>query len=346
MAAAHRTVGGMRAALFLALVCIVACRSADPVTPPSERATVDVILRIQGAERLLAQGDAEAALARLREIVELAPSYYVGLRAEQDALLALGRDEEALELARTRAERGADPIAWVLLARLQSDVDAEASLERAIDVDPQCHHAHYALGVVAARAARYEDAERSFSRALDVWPRLHVARRARAEIRDQLADFTGSASDYEAYLDDEPWDQDARYNLASILHRELARPADAERHYRLLLDQNPDNVVAMVGLAVRLMERGDPGFDDFAVAEQLLQRASNREPTALFDLGVLYQEKLDRPELALQSFERFLALESPAQDVRTVADRLFYAPLRIESLRRELGLPAEGGAPP
>ncbi len=41
---------------------------------------------------------------------------------------------------------------------------------------------------------------------------------------------------------------------------------------------------------------------------------------ALFDLGVLYQEKLDLPEQALASFERFLAQDAPAQDVRTVAD--------------------------
>lgn len=345
MSASRRFANGMRAALSVAFAALVGCRTSDPITPRSELASVDVVVGIQAAERMLAQGDAESALARLREIVAAAPSYYVGLRAEQDALLALGRDDEALELARSRAARDPDAVAWVLLARLQSDQDAEASLERAIELDPQCHHAHYALGIVAARGARSEDAERSFTRALDVWPRLHAARRARAEIRDQLADFTGAAADYEDYLDDEPWDQDARYNLASILHRELARPADAERHYRLLLDQNPDNAVAMVGLAVRLMERGDPGFDDFAVAERLLVNASTREPTALFDLGVLYQEKLDRPEDALQSFERFLALESPAQDVRTVADRLFYAPLRIETLRRELGLAAESGAP-
>lgn len=346
MSAAHRHADDWRVALCVAIAVVVGCRSVDPITPPSERASVDVIVRIKAAERLLERGDAEAALAQLQDVVRAAPSYYVALRAEQDAMLALGRDDEALELARARAAREPDPIAWVLLARLQSDVDAEASLERALDLDPQCHHAHYALGIVGARSARYEDAEKSFTRALEIWPRLHAARRARAEIRDQLADFTGAAADYETYLDDEPWDQDARYNLASILHRELARPGDAERHYRLLLDQNPDNDVAMVGLAVRLMERGDPGFDDFAVAERLLVKASAREPTALFDLGVLYQEKLDRPELALQSFERFLALESPAQDVRTVADRLFYAPLRIESLRRELGIDEKHGAPP
>lgn len=346
MHAARRIGTGIRATLLVACALNGACRSADPVTPRSELASVDVIVRIQAAERLLALGDAEAALTQLREIVRLAPSYYLGLRAEQDALLALGREDEALELARTRAEGEPDPVAWVLLARLQSDKDAERSLEQALEMDPQCHHAHYALGVVAARGARYEDAERSFSRALDVWPRLHVARRARAEIRDQLADFTGAAADYEAYLDDEPWDQDARYNLASILHRELARPQDAERHYRLLLDQNPDNDVAMVGLAVRLMERGDPGFDDFVVAERLLLKASNREATALFDLGVLYQEKLDLPEQALASFERFLAQDAPAQDVRTVADRLFYAPLRIEALRREIGIDAAAGGHP
>ena len=58
------------------------------------------------------------------------------------------------------------------------------------------------------------------------------------------------------------------------------------------------------------------------------------------------QQRLGQSEQALASFERFLAQDAPAQDVRTVADRLFYAPLRIEALRREIGIDAAAGGHP
>lgn len=327
-------------ALVAPLVLLGACFAPGPAPEeagdPAERA-----LRLEARARLDA-GAPEQALALLDEALEGGAAELRTLRLRQDVLIALGREEEAraeaaaaLERAsggrvEGRAARRAD--AMVLLARLSNDAEAEDLLRSALEVAPEHAFAAYGLGVLAARRRDLARAEERFGEALDASPSFEEARLRRAQVRDRLADFEGAADDYRAYVELAPDDVDALYDYASLVHRELFRPSEAEDLYRKLLERAPGHVDATVGLAVCLEERGR-----YEEAERLYLSVWNRAPYALFNLGMLYQDRLERYAEARECFRRFLALEpGPDGPAVSIADRLVYAPLRLEELNRRL----------
>jgi len=142
--------------------------------------------------------------------------------------------------------------------------------------------------------------------------------------------------DFRQILEDDPSDVDARVNLASILHRELDRSEEAEQQYRILLDADPELTSALVGLAACRTENQDATEADFLEAEQLLRRAYDREPAAMYDLGLLYEGPLSRPEDAMRCFQEFIDYEGPGAERRGIADRLLFAPVRVEELRQRI----------
>ena len=290
---------------------------------------------VTDAERLLDGGDAEAALRTLDRALAGQADCFRALRARQEALLALKRGKEVLAEARQAVhERPGDPAACVLLARLLPVEDGEAQerlLRRALTSVPEYPWALHGLGVLEVRAGRFEKAEELFSHALKVHPGHLDARLHRAHVRDQLADFEGAADDYEMYLRSRRGEPAALYNLASITHRELHRPDEAEELYRVLLDIDDGMTAAVVGLAVCLTEQ-----QQFQAAEALYLSVCADEPSALFNLGMLYQEQLDRPDLASDCFNRFVALSGEQAARQSIADRLMYAPVRLSELEQRM----------
>ncbi len=317
------------------LVLLSSCHLPRLGPPEAEVTTRELETRLAAAT----SGDparAAESLAALDAIVADAPHWFRARRARQDAVVAARGKDAAVAEARAAVAKDGDTASHVLLARLLDGDAAREELDRALALDPNFHWARWANGCLRARAGEMEDAEAEFSAALDRWPDFIEARLSRARVRDQLADFEGARDDYSAYLVARPGDRDARYALASILHRELDRPDAAEEHYRLLLDQDPSFAPAAIGLAVRLTEQRD-----YEGAERLY-RSVYSDPLAKFNLGQLYLDQMGKYPQAEQCFVEFLADAGSRAgapntgDDTLIADRLLYAPLRLQEVRRKL----------
>ncbi|MFG0318512.1 MAG: tetratricopeptide repeat protein [Planctomycetota bacterium JB042] len=315
------------------LLLVGACSIGDSTLPTDPSPAGARRERLERARDLLEAGDAEAARSLLEAAFGEGEERLRERRLWQEAMIGLGREGEALERARRSVEAGGGADALVLLARLEpDDGQAESALQEALELDPDHAWAEYGLGVLAARRGDLEVAEKRLTAAIDADDGFEEALLRRAQVRDRLADFEGSADDYRAYLERRPEDVDALYDYATIVHRELFRPSEAEDLYRQLLRREPDHTEATVGLAVCLEERGR-----YEEAEELYLSVWSRAPSALFNLGMLYQDRLGRYAEARECFRRFLEIEpSPDGPAMSIADRLIYAPLRLEELERRL----------
>ena len=319
-------VAARAAAIVLLLALLPSCAWLRRPSGPAVDGGLQPEARI---ERLLADGQPSVALAEAERQLRTDPASLPVRRAHQDCLIALGRVDEALAIADAAVREQGDPDSRVLLARLVDDRSARAELTEALRFDPRHPWALYGRAVLSVRAGDVDDALGFVDRSLEADPALTEARRLRAELRDRVGRFDGAADDYRTYLEARPGDIEAMYNLAAILHQELDESADASRLYEELLRIDPTHTKAVVGLAVCATER-----EEFARAEQLYLTIADRESVALFNLGLLYADDLDRPEDARDCFVRYLE-HAGAEG----ADRVVYAPLYIQELERRLAEP-------
>lgn len=280
------------------------------------------------ARQALAAGDPHRALSLL-STGEVSRSLEARILV-QDARLSLGEHAELLRETEAALRRTpANPDDLYLAARLRDDESAALLLEEALRLDPGHARAHLGLASLAARKNELETAEEHLSRALAGDPGLTIAYRRRAEIRERLGDYRGAVADYRKWLRSHPGDADAIYNLANVLHGVLGDADRARPLYRRLLDIDPHDGRALVGLGVLLQES-----EEHLGAERLYLAAAPREPSAWFNLGLLYLDALDRPREARECLERFLRSDSARSDP---TDRVLYAPLLLQEIEDRLG---------
>ena len=227
--------------------------------------------------------------------------------------------DEALELINAGNPRSAEAVCREAVERNPKDVnmlgllgavlvkmrrleEAEQVLKRTVRLAPTFAKPHEDLGFVLLELERYEEAAEVLQKAVRLDPKLEFAH---FNLGKALA-FTGKGEDADASFEASFSLSPERKVLAQAarLHKE-GNLEEAEKLYRQVLKNNPDNVDAMRMLAMvaATLKR----YDD---AERLLRRALGIAPdflTAVIDLGRILKEQ-DRYEEAIGYFKKAIEI--------------------------------------
>jgi Flp pilus assembly protein TadD len=151
-----------------------------------------------------------------------------GIRADfEDALRRLEREEYdggitlLLEVTEAAPHLTAAHIDLGIAYGLAGDVErAEASIKRALELNPRHPVAHNELGIVYRRTGRFEQARESYERALAVFPDFHFARRNLAILCDvYLSDPECAIEHYESYTRAVPGDEAVAMWIGDLRNR-------------------------------------------------------------------------------------------------------------------------------
>jgi tetratricopeptide (TPR) repeat protein len=133
---------------------------------------------------------------------------------EDSIALLLDIAEAAPQLATPHIDLG---IAYRGLGDLER---AEASQERALELNPRHPVAHNELGIVYRKTGRFEQARESYENALEIHPDFHFARRNLAILCDvYLQDLRCALEHYELYSQAVPEDEAAAIWIADLRNR-------------------------------------------------------------------------------------------------------------------------------
>ena len=184
------------------------------------------------AQRLLA-----SVMVASNQVDDLAPFLVKILREERESLA-----ENLLGLNR-------------MLARNLDQQTTLRVIEKVVQAFPEEAEAHYALALAALSAEQNEKALDETQRALELRPQWDMAAVLQAHIVARRS--PGEAVDYlQSYVNRHAQARDARLHLARLLVGEK-RYDDAQRHFRLLLQDSPDNPDIVFPVAILALQQND-----------------------------------------------------------------------------------------
>jgi len=167
-----------------------------------------------------------------------------------------GSDFRIAERARVSAGARADFEGAVRLLEQQRDQDGIALLLKVTDEAPDATAAHIDLGIAYGRVGELEKAEASLERALQLNPRHPVAYNELGMIYRRMGRFHEARTSYEKALALQPGFHFAQRNLAILCDLYLADHACALEHYEAYTRAVPDDATAAMWVA-DLRARGD-----------------------------------------------------------------------------------------
>lgn len=232
----------------------------------------------------LSAGQAEEAVTRYRQAVELDPDDSVARLELGAALLAAGDAAGAADEARrVLALSATDARAHYLLGRALSGTDPEASiasLERAVELAPDLKEARVALARRLGESGRSQDAVAALQAAVDDDPRDQSPRLALAQLQAELGDLPAAEATLAAVLEIQPANPQAHMDLGALAVRRGAAAAARERFETVLgLRAAPDFTkgLAHFSLGNLDLEAGDPtaAEDHYARAVALAPRLAD-----------------------------------------------------------------------
>jgi len=268
--------------------------------------------------------DREGEVEIYREILESEPEHHVTQLELAEALLALERVDEAIELLEAVERRRPEDLRSMLrLAFLhferRSWAEARRRFERALELSPGQHEVTYFLGVTLRRSGddaeavtvfervpagheRYPEARTQiaaiyeesgdFERALEEVERARAQGEARpldlyaASLRSKAGDFDGALEFLESLLGDAPEDAELLYNIG-VLHGEKGDVEVALEYMELALEKQPNHAGALNFIGYTWAERGT----NLDQAEEYINRALEIRPDDGYitdSLGWLY----------------------------------------------------------
>ncbi|HEY2407428.1 MAG TPA: tetratricopeptide repeat protein [Polyangiaceae bacterium] len=253
------------------------------------------------------QGDADGAIDALQGFVKDNPSAKVAPMVLVTALREGGKTKDAIEHAqRVLVVHSSDPYALSELALANMDLDeldtAELLVGEALKADDKSAVAERTAGLISLRKGDDAVAFKHFQRASEL----------------------------------DPKDTTARLNTGTVLVQAGVYDKAAQE-FRAVLEVEPDNIDAMVGLAAA--RRGQGKREDqspYLEAEKLLKNVLSHEPNnvdALFNLGILYSDYLKRPNDANPLFKQFLDQAPKNHPGRAEAERLLSGAGAAESAK-------------
>lgn len=181
--------------------------------------------------------------------------------------------------------------------------EAEEYLRQVVDGDPEYAKGHEELGEALLQLGRPAEAIDSFRRALDLNPGLDAAHLKLGQTLLGLGREAEAKEVMEAFVRQKPHRQ--KLAEAAELHRNGSYK-EAEKIYRAILREDPDNVSAMRLLALLAMK-----LEHYRDAAVLLKQVVKLAPdfrVALLDLGHAQTELYDLED-AVATIERAIALD-------------------------------------
>ncbi len=261
--------------------------SAAPLSPALAHAQAGLAENL-GLRAYLTEGASPAEVDGIsraaRDALRLAPNEIDSQRAR--AWAAYHRDqmvemEQAIQQALRLDSRDAETHFLHALWYGFNPARSEAMARVALEAYPDLAPAHYVKALADRRAGDLVEARQALERAVQIDPTFTRARTELAEVLEEAEEFPAAAAAY----------------------RELSRssPSDVSLHFRLAVAARKagliDEAISEYQTAVRL----DPSLSE-----------------AHYNLAVLYVREKQAPDLAAQSFQRFLELDPESERAESV----------------------------
>lgn len=260
-----------------------AFEAAYAIQPNSE------VLTVALAEVLQALGRLERAAALLAQFVAEHEMH----AAARSALMSVERERGHLEAVLNHARRilVRDPtnvdarVAVARVYRLRDNFDvAELVLRKALESDAENAVLYHELGLLELARGDTQAAFSQFARAIELDASFTAAHVNQGSVLLHAGDYAGAEAQYRAALSQDASLLDARIGLGVAL-RGAGKHRAARRQYERVLE------------------------------------ADENHPAALFNLGVLFAEFLDRRPRARGLFQRFLRVAPPNTPQAETAQR-------------------------
>ena len=281
----------------------------------------------------LASGDSETALATLTPLTQEFPDsveahFYVGSahRAQRQLDAARESFQKVLELNENHL---AAKVALGNLALLDGNADeALATAKRIQEAHPQAAEGYALEGDIQMAAKQYGEALTAYAAALERSPNnrlliaLHNAHRS-------LGNHEQAEQTLRTWLDARPGDVAVRAVLGYFA-QVRGKKAVAMQEYERILEQAPQNAIALNNLAYLYQERGDARA--LGLAERAYQLAPNH-PDVMDTYGWLLVQS-GQPDRGVVILNQAVKLAPDVHEIRYhLAAGLAYADKKAEALR-------------
>lgn len=202
--------------------------------------------RLFGSSEAASKAD-DSLPATLPESASETPRKTPPRRAEARQMAGTPYDYQSPETPQSGDRKKADPHYQkgnreYLAGRIS---EAILAYREAVAIDPAFFEAYYNWGLSALRAEFTEDALQSYEWALAIRPSHRNARYNFALALKKGRHFNEAASELQTVIDNHPDDVNAHFELAKLYANQLGDAESARRHYKRVLELNPNHPQAV-----------------------------------------------------------------------------------------------------